>query len=180
MERSASSRGREGEIYAKLKSLATLSVDLIEQNYPKFRGASPATTSINSFRMNDGNFNIARALIGTEGTCVTILEAKVELVYSHPERVLLVLGYPDVYQAADHLTEILEFNPIALEGIDHRLYRQYREKRRPPSQISATAPGRQGWLLVEFGCDTQEEAANQAREVMEKLKARTIRPSHDC
>ena len=72
--------------------------------------------------------NIARALVGSEGTCVTILEAKVTLVFNHPERVLLVLGYPDVYQAADHVMEILQFKPIALEGIDYRLHENIKKK----------------------------------------------------
>src|SRR5437016_612386 len=47
----------------------------------------------------DGRFNLARALVGTESTCVTILEAKVRLVYTYPQRVLLVLGYPSIYEA---------------------------------------------------------------------------------
>lgn len=60
--------------------------------------------------------NIARALIGSEGTCVTILEAKVTLIYNQPERVFLVLGYPDVYHAADHLMEVLPYKPNRPRG----------------------------------------------------------------
>ena len=64
---------------------------------------------------------LAKAFIGSESTCVTILEAKVRLVYSPPVRSLLVLGYPDVYTACDHVMEIMAHNPIALEGMDDRL-----------------------------------------------------------
>jgi len=59
-----------------------------------------------------------RALVGSEGTWVTVLEATVRLVDSPPVRSLLVLGYPDVYTAGDHIMEVLAHRPIGLEGID--------------------------------------------------------------
>ena len=37
---------------------------------------------------------------------------------SPPERSLLVLGYADVYRAADHIPEVLAHKPTALEGLD--------------------------------------------------------------
>lgn len=64
---------------------------------------------------------MARALVGSEGTCVSVLEATVRLVDSPPARVLLVLGYPDVYHAADHVPEVMALGPVGLEGIDDRL-----------------------------------------------------------
>ena len=42
----------------------------------------------------ENGFDLARALVGSEGTCAFILEAKVRLVVSPPARVLVVLGYP--------------------------------------------------------------------------------------
>ena len=41
-------------------------------------------------------FNVARALVGSEGTCALVLEATTRLVHSPPERSLVVLGYPDI------------------------------------------------------------------------------------
>src|SRR6185312_4142336 len=69
----------------------------------------------------ENGFDVARALVGSEGTCVIVLGAKVRLVPSPPGRSLLVLGYPDVFASADHVTEILKFEPIGLEGIDDKL-----------------------------------------------------------
>jgi FAD/FMN-containing dehydrogenase/Fe-S oxidoreductase len=162
--------GREGEIYAKLKSLRQRYQSLIEQNYPKIVRRVSGYNLDQLIPDERGKVNIARSLVGTEGTCVTILEAKVKLIYNHPERVLLVLGYPDVYQAADHLMDILEFKPIALEGIDHRLYNNIERKGGPHRKYLPLLPEGKGWLLVEFGYDTQEEAAEQARRVIERLQ----------
>src|SRR5437773_4020094 len=74
----------------------------------------------------ENGFHVARALVGSEGTCVTVLEATTRLVYSPPERSLLVLGYPDAFRAADHVMEILAHGPIGLEGFDDRLVNNMR------------------------------------------------------
>ena len=60
------------------------------------RAGSPATTSTTCCPRK--GFHVARALSGTEGTCVTILEASLHLVHSPAVKSVLVLGYPDVYQ----------------------------------------------------------------------------------
>ena len=71
----------------------------------------------------ENGFHVARALVGTEGTCGLMLEATLQLVHDPPYRVLVVLGYPDVYSAGDHVPQIMEHGPIGLEGIDHHLVR---------------------------------------------------------
>ena len=55
----------------------------------------------------ENGFNVARALVGTEGTCVVVLEAKARLIPSPQHRSLVGLGYADAFAAADHVPEIL-------------------------------------------------------------------------
>ena len=90
------------------------------------RAGSRATTSTTSFPRR--GFHVARALSGTEGTCVTMLEASLHLVHSPAVKSVLVLGYPDVYAAGDHVPEILEFQPTGLEGLDDVLVRDMKKK----------------------------------------------------
>src|SRR5207248_9704400 len=88
--------GRRGEIYAGLERLADQYGDLVRHRYPNI----PRRVSgynLNYLLPEDG-FHVARALVGTEGTCVTVLEATCKLVESPPERILLVVAYPDIYQ----------------------------------------------------------------------------------
>lgn len=169
--------GREGEIYAKLKSLRQRYQGLIETNYPKIVRRISGYNLDQLIANEAGMVNMARALVGSESTCITILEAKVTLIYNHPERVLLVLGYPDVYQAADHLPEILEYKPIGLEGVDQRLMDNVKAKNGPHAKYLPMLPEGHGWLMVEFGYDTQAEAVEQAHRLMEKLKTNVTAPS---
>jgi FAD/FMN-containing dehydrogenase/Fe-S oxidoreductase len=165
---------REAEIYGKLYGIRRHYQHLIESRYPKIVRRISGYNLDQLIPNEKGMVNIARALVGSEGTCVTILEAKVTLVYNQPERVFLVLGYPDVYQAADHLMEVLEFKPIALEGIDYRLYKNVQKKGGLHSEHLSLLPEGQGWLIVQFGAASQDES----KETAERLCQRLQRQSH--
>ncbi len=114
-------------------------------------------------------FNVARALVGSEGTLATVLEATVRLVHSPPARSLLVLGYPSVFEAADHVPEILGHGPVGLEGIDSRLIDDMVQKGQHEGEVPLLPEG-EGWLLVEFGADTREQSHARAEECMAELR----------
>src|SRR5207253_4411396 len=80
-------------------------------------------------------FNVARALVGTEGTCVIVLEAKLSLIHSPQHRTLVGLGYSDAFVAADHVPEILEFEPIGLEGFEGSIVDGLRKKGAPNLEL---------------------------------------------
>ncbi len=166
--------GRKGEIYARLKALRDRYADEIRRRYPKdLPRASPGTISTTCCRRRD---SMSLGLSGTEGTCVTILEASLHLVPSPAFKSLLVLGYPDVYHAGDHVPEILEAAPIGLEGLDDRLVDDMKKKNIHPHDITLLPEGG-GWLLVEFGGDTKEESDAKARALIERLAKTQDAPS---
>ena len=66
-------------------------------------------------------FNVARALVGTESTCATVLQVKLKLTPALLHRTLVVVEYDELPDAAEHCIEIIEWKPIGLEALDHRL-----------------------------------------------------------
>src|SRR3981081_4417647 len=158
--------GRRGEIYGKLKGIAERYGDLIRKNFPNIpRRVSGYNLN---YLLSENGFHVARALVGSEGTCATVLEATCRLVESPPGRVLLVVAYPDIYQCADHVPEIMEHRPVGLEGIDDLLV-DYTRRKAINSEGLSLLPEGCGWLLVEFGAQTALEAESQARTLMETL-----------
>jgi FAD/FMN-containing dehydrogenase/Fe-S oxidoreductase len=170
--------GRRGEIYAKLKSIADTYGDLVRQRYPDIpRRVSGYNLN---FLLPENGFHVARALVGTEGTCVSILEATCRLVESPPERALLVIGYADIFQTADHVPEVMAHKPIGLEGIDEMLL-EYTRRRGINAEGLALFPPGGGWLLAEFGGQTAAEAEAQATGLMNVLSRGANPPSmHLC
>lgn len=174
LERIISEGGRQGEIYLKLNSLRDKYADLIRKRFPNI----PRRVSGYNLPelLPENGFNVARVLVGSECTCVTILEATVRLVYSPPVRSLLVLGYPDVYTAGDHIMEILSHKLIGLEGMDDVLVDDMKKKGLHPSDVKLLPDG-SGWLLVEFGGESKKEADGKARGLMDELKKKGNPPS---
>ncbi len=160
MESIIAQGGRRGEIYAKLKALVAKYGDEIRSRYPNLpRRVSGYNLD---YLLPEHNFHVARALVGSEGTLVSILEATMCLVPEPGARTTLVLGYPDVYTAGDHCTDILHLKPTALEGMDHLLFQWEKQKGKKEKNLELMPEG-QGFLLVEFGGDNKEDADDQAR-----------------
>ena len=158
--------GRRDQIYNSLKQIADTYADLIRQRFPNIpRRVSGYNLN---YLLSENGFHVARALVGSEGTCATILEATCRLVESPPERVLLVVAYPDIYQCADHVPEIMTHKPIGLEGFDDLLV-GYTRTKGINSEGLALLPEGGGWLLVEFGAWTAAEAESQARSLIAAL-----------
>ncbi len=105
--------------------------------------------------------DLAKALVGTEGTVGTLLEATLRLVPVAAAPVLVVLGYPDMPSAADAVPALLAHQPIAIEGMDARLVDVVRRVR-GAAAVPDLPPGA-GWLMVEVGADTLDEALDRAR-----------------
>jgi len=166
LERIVREGGRRAQIYKGLKSLADEYRGLVRQRYPNI------PRRVSGYNLNyllpENGFHVARALVGSEGTCVTVLEATCKLVESPQERVLLLIAYPDVYQCADHVPDIMAHKPIGLEGIDQLLV-DFTRRKRINSEGLALLPEGGGWLLVEFGADTGQEAESKARKLMDSL-----------
>jgi FAD/FMN-containing dehydrogenase/Fe-S oxidoreductase len=166
--------GRKAEIYRNLRDLRDKYSDLIRKKFPNI------PRRVSGYNLPDllpeNGFNVARALVGSESTCVTIVEATMKLITTPTKRTLVVLGYPDIYEAGYDVPEILKFKPIGLEGIDNLLI-EYMRKKGLHEKYIPLLPSGHGWLMVEFGGDSKEEADQKARTMMDDLKKRKNPPS---
>ncbi|MFL5313186.1 MAG: FAD-binding and (Fe-S)-binding domain-containing protein [Myxococcales bacterium] len=166
LERIVAGGGRRGEIYRRLRDLRDRYSARIRARFPDIprRVSGFDLTQL----LPEKGFHLARALVGTEGTCAIVLEATVRLVPSPPCRSLLVLGYEDVYRAGDHIPEVIEAGPIGCEGIDDVLVADMKRMHIHPQDTQLLPEGK-GWLLVEFGGESKAESDAKARALMSRL-----------
>ena len=157
--------GRRGEIYSKLYGIQQQYAGLIRARFPQI------PRRVSGYNLDEllpeRGFNVARALVGTEGTCAIVLEAKLKLIHSPQHRTLVGLGYEDAFCAADHVPEILQFRPIGLEGFEGSIVDGLQRK---GAQNLDLLPAGRGFLLVEFGADDPNEAQQLAVELVDHLK----------
>src|SRR3712207_2074289 len=108
-------------------------------------------------------FDVARALVGSEGTLAVVLGATVRLVADAPFRGLVVLGYPSMADAADATPGLLPHGPTAVEGLDQRIVQRLRDV---PAAVVPDLPRGDGWLIVELTGDSLAEVEAKATGVL--------------
>ena len=165
---------RRAEIYRRLRALRDTYGDEIGRRYPKI----PRRVSgynLDSLLPEYG-FDVGGLLVGSESTLVTVLRAKLKLVPVLPERTLVVLGYPSIDRAADAVPAIVEHNPIALEGLDHKLIRDEQVKNLNPQAVSEMPAG-SAFLMVQFGGQSSEEVDQAADRMLTALHESEHDPS---
>ncbi|CDO09295.1 FAD/FMN-dependent dehydrogenase [Mycolicibacterium cosmeticum] len=111
----------------------------------------------------ENGFDVARLLVGSEGTLAVCIEATVDLVREPAHRILVVLGYPDIATAGDAAPVIVAHRPSACEGIDSRIVDVVRERK--GAGAVPPLPAGAAWVFVEVVGDTSDEAHRRAVEV---------------
>jgi len=154
--------GKKREIYEKLNRLAHKYGDLIRSRFPKIK------RRVSGYNLDqllpENGFHVARALVGSEGTCALTLQAEARLVRSPQHRVLVVRGFPDIFAAGDAVPEILAARPIACEGLDEAIIGGLKSRGLRLADIALLPPGK-AWMMVEFGSDSRQEALAQAKSI---------------
>lgn len=165
--RIAGEGGRRAEIYRGLKDLVDRHADEIRARYPDI----PRRVSgynLDSLLPERG-FHLAKALVGSESTLVTVLRAEIDLVPVPAASTLTILGFSDVAASADAVPAILPHHPAALEGIDHRLVSLEHSQRLAERALKDLPPGR-AWLMVQIDGENQDDADRKAKMMVEDLR----------
>ncbi|OQW94066.1 MAG: FAD-binding oxidoreductase, partial [Beggiatoa sp. IS2] len=160
------SGGRCGEIYRNLKMLRDQYAPLIREKFPKIPRRVSGYNLDELLPEND--FHVARALVGTESTCVLVLQAIVKLCPSPQHRVLLVFGFTSIDVAGDVTSAILPYHPLCIEGLDADMIDDMRKKSKQLRNLDLLPSGR-AWLLVEFGGYSLEESVAKAQLLIKEV-----------
>ena len=112
----------------------------------------------------ENGFDVARFLVGSEGTLAVVTGARLRLVTDLPHSTLVAIGYPDMVAAADATPSVLALDPTAVEGLDRRIVDVVR-RRRGASAVPDLPDGG-GWLLVELTDDDPVRLAERAAAVL--------------
>lgn len=113
--------------------------------------------------------DLARLMVGSEGTLAVLTQATVRLVKRPASTRLVVLGFATQYDAADAVPAILEHAPTACEGLDSRLMQVLRDRRGP--HAVPPLPRGEAWLFIELAGETPGEVDAAAARLIEAVDA---------
>ncbi|HQZ00743.1 MAG TPA: FAD-binding and (Fe-S)-binding domain-containing protein [Propionicimonas sp.] len=154
-----------GAIAASGSATLTALQELVQANLGVIRtqfGRFPRQVSGYSLEhlLPENGFDVARFLVGSEGTLAVVTGARLRLVEDLPNRLLVVIGYPSMAAAADATPLVLESRPTAVEGFDRRILEVVR-RRRGADAVPNLAAG-DGWLFVELTDSDPDRLAERA------------------
>ena len=157
---------KQARVYRQLRALRDTYAEQIRARYPDI------PRRVSGYNLDsllpEHNFDIAGLLVGSESTLVTVLRAELELIPVVKHRSLVVLGFDTIMAAADAVPAILPHEPIALEGFDHRLINDQQIKHLNPDALRELPKGT-GFLMVQFGGNTREDADRSAHAMLDAL-----------
>jgi FAD/FMN-containing dehydrogenase/Fe-S oxidoreductase len=162
--------GRRAELYQGLRGIVDRNLADIRVGFPHI----PRRVSgynLDSLLPENG-FDLARALVGSEGTLVTVLRAELDLVPVPNAEAILVLGYDDICQAADDVPRLLAHSePAQVEALDGRMAQLMREEHAYLGSLERFPEG-ESWLLVQFTGDSERDVDAQGQELLRALGRR--------
>ena len=164
--------GDRAGIYRELRALRDTYLAQIRTRFPDIpRRVSGYLDAL----LPEHGFDLAKALVGSEGTLVTVLPVELGLVPLAQNKALVVLGYPDVAAAGDAVPGVLRQDPWQLEGLDDVLIGLVKDEHEEEVAI-AGLPAGGGWLMVQFIADSPEDSEALARALIEDLESGAAPP----
>jgi FAD/FMN-containing dehydrogenase/Fe-S oxidoreductase len=161
--------GAEGRIYREVAAIRGEYAEEIRKRYPK-HWRRVAGYNLNEL-VKDGPLNMARVVVGSEGTLLTVLEAKVRLVRRPKKTALDVIHYASIQEALESSQSILETGPYAVELTDKLILDLARNniEQRARAAFVQGDPG--AILIVEYAAESDGEVQSKV-EALEARRAR--------
>ncbi len=176
----ASNEGEAATILKQLRDLRTHYNESIRSGFPDI------ARRVSGFNLDqllpEQGFHLARAVVGSESTCVLVTEATLRLSHWPRHRSLVVLAFEDIYVAADYVPRLLEHPLIGLEGFDSRLVEQMHRSNLHVGNLRHLPDGG-GWLLCEIGADDvvqlEERTAALVASLTDSVRSNVLRDERD-
>src|SRR5947209_6841603 len=163
--------GSEGRIYREVAAIRAEYAEEIRRRYPKHWRRVAGYNLNELVKAGDGPLNMARVLVGSEGTLLTVLEAKVRLVRRPKTTALDVIHYASIQDALESSQSILETGPYAVELTDKLILDLARDNIEQRARMAFVQGDPGAILIVEYAGETDAEV----RSKVEALEARRAR-----
>jgi FAD/FMN-containing dehydrogenase/Fe-S oxidoreductase len=163
----------EASIYRKAMAIAETHRDEIDRKYPKI----PRRVSGYNLDelLNPDHVNLAKLIVGSEGTLATVVEAKLQLVPLPPAVGLAVLHFDGLLPALETGTDILELEPSAVELVDEMVMDLARKSLEYSRRMHFVQGNPKALIIVEFSGES-EKRVNAKLDMLEKRVGPSAKP----
>jgi len=173
----------EARCYSTVLRLAEEHREEIGRRYPKIL-RRVGGYNLDEFVNPDAPVNLAKIMVGSEGTLGVVLEAKLRLVPLPKAKAVMVIGFHDLLESLSASPVILEHKPSAVEVMDRSILDHTRKNVALDRIRNAYVEGDPAaTLCVEMYADTKEDLPPRMQSLEEDLRTRKLgyfyRPEFD-
>ncbi len=161
---------REGEVYRTLERLGREHRDEIDRCYPKIM-RRVGGYNLDAFVPGTG-FNLARMLVGSEGTLATATEARINLVPVPTLIGLCIIHFRDLVESLEAAPAILECQPSAIELVDKMILDLTKQAAGYARLMDFVVGDPEALIMVEFYGQSREELEPKLDHLIARLKPR--------
>jgi FAD/FMN-containing dehydrogenase/Fe-S oxidoreductase len=159
--------GLEADIYRQLFSIGQANRDEVEKRYPKIQ-RRVSGYNLDEF-VDRRDFDMARFVVGSEGTLVTITEAKLKLVARPKFKGLAVIHFKELIESMEATVAVLELAPSAVEHIGSMILRQAQANLEYSRMTDFIDGDPDSLLAVEFTGESESEVESKLDHCMEHM-----------
>jgi FAD/FMN-containing dehydrogenase/Fe-S oxidoreductase len=159
--------GLEGDIYRRLFAIGQADRDEILARYPKIL-RRVAGYNLDEL-VADGGLDMARFVVGSEGTLLTITEAKLRIVPRPKLKALAVLHFRELIESMEATVAVLELEPAAVELVDSMIIRQARTNLEYARMMDFVQDDPDAILIVEVVGDSEAELDARLEMIEERM-----------
>ncbi|HEY2146982.1 MAG TPA: FAD-binding and (Fe-S)-binding domain-containing protein, partial [Pirellulales bacterium] len=140
------------------------------------RSRVPAPPSVELVRQREteryqaADFNLAKLIVGAEGTLACVTEALVHLVPLPARRGIVVLHFNSLAAAVASITPVLACRPSAAELLDGQIIGLAEKSLEYRHYLDFVIGRPESLMIVEFSGESDDEVARQADELCERLR----------
>ncbi|HKA61811.1 MAG TPA: FAD-binding oxidoreductase, partial [Methylomirabilota bacterium] len=147
--------GLEGQIYREIARIRKQYETEIRSGYPR-HWRRVCGYNLDEL-IKDRRLNMARLIVGSEGTFLTVVEAKMRLVRKPKATALDVIHYQDMQEALESSQAILETGPYAVELTDKMILDLARDNIEQSKRMGFVQGDPAAILIVEYAGDTEQD-----------------------
>ena len=151
--------GLEGDIFRRLDAIGQSNRDEVLKRYPKIQRR---VSGYNLDELLDSNaLDMARFVVGSEGTLVTITEATLKLVPRPRFKSLAVIHFNELIESMEATVAALQLGPTAVEHIGGMIVRQAQANLEYSRMTGFIDGSPDSILVVEFTGDSESEVESK-------------------
>jgi FAD/FMN-containing dehydrogenase/Fe-S oxidoreductase len=174
IEEKCAGDGLEAACYRQVRGLAVMHAAEIDRRFPKVL-RRVGGYNLDEFARPGQPFNLAKMMVGSEGTLGVVLEAKIRLVTLPAAKAVLAIQFADLLEALQATPLILRHKPSAVEVMDKFILDHTKQSPQLDALRNSFIEGDPGGLLcVEFYADRQEDLPPRLRALEEDLRGHRL------